>query len=129
MALPITILKNVLDFNLMHIEKVEMDTVKIHAYGEVHDQERILVHARPFKRIQCKCPISAINVLKTATSRRRKAPGELLTLTGFLFISCTSLSVSSARSMGHSMNLSPGRMEPADLQQPSTMRLHGSYVR
>ncbi len=64
MALPITILKNVLDFNLMHIEKVEMDTVKIRAYGEVHDQERILVHARPFKRIQCKCPICGNKCVK-----------------------------------------------------------------
>lgn len=64
MALPITILKNVLDFNLMHIEKAEMDTVKIHAYGEVHDQDRILVHARPFKRNQCKCPICGNQCVK-----------------------------------------------------------------
>ena len=28
MALPITILKNVLDFNLMHIEKVEMESLE-----------------------------------------------------------------------------------------------------
>ena len=56
MALPITILKNVLNFNLMHIEKAEMDTVKVHAYDEVHEQNRIIVHARPFKRVQCHCP-------------------------------------------------------------------------
>ena len=40
----------------MHIEKVEMDTVNVQAYGEVQKQQRILVHARPFKRIQCRCP-------------------------------------------------------------------------
>ena len=57
MALPITILKDVLNFNLMHIQKVEIVTTQVRAYGEMHDQKRILVHARPYKRIQCRCPV------------------------------------------------------------------------
>lgn len=57
MALPVSILKNVLNLNLMHVEKTELYTATIHAYGEVFDQDWILVHARPFKRVQCQCPI------------------------------------------------------------------------
>ena len=57
MALPITILKNVLDFKCTHIEKAEFKTVKVHAYGEVYDQQIIVVQARPFARTQCHCPV------------------------------------------------------------------------
>ena len=57
MALPITILKKTLDFNRMHIEKAEMLSVPVRAYGEVFEQEQIFVWARPFKKSQCKCPI------------------------------------------------------------------------
>lgn len=82
MALPITILKNVLDFNLMHIEKAEMDTVKIRAYGEVHDQERILVHARPFKRIQCKCPICGNKCVKDGHKQEEESSWRAPSLNG-----------------------------------------------
>ena len=57
MALPITIFKNVLDFKCMHIEKAEIETRKIQAYGEIWDQNIFVVTARPFKRAQCCCPI------------------------------------------------------------------------
>ena len=57
MALPISILKNVLDFKCMHIKKAEIISVKVHQYGEVFEQKRIIVNARPFKRTQCRCPI------------------------------------------------------------------------
>ena len=78
MALPITILKNVLDFNLMHIETVEMDEIEVKAYGEVQKQKRILVHARPFKRSQCRCPkchkVSPCNGFKQDTDSCWRAP-------------------------------------------------------
>ncbi len=57
MALPITILKNVLNLNLMHIEKCEEGTSTYQAYGETYEQPAIVVHARPFKRSQCLCPV------------------------------------------------------------------------
>lgn len=57
MALPISILKKVLNLNLMHIEKCEEGITKYQAYGETYEQPSILVHARPFKRNQCRCPI------------------------------------------------------------------------
>ncbi len=57
MALPITILKKVLNFNQMHIEKCEEGITTYQAYGEAYEQPSILVHARPFKRNQCLCPV------------------------------------------------------------------------
>ena len=57
MALPITILKNVLNLNLLHIEKCEEAITTYQAYGETYEQPSIFVHARPFKRSQCLCPI------------------------------------------------------------------------
>lgn len=57
MALPITILKNVLNLNLMHIEKCEEGISTYQAYGETYEQPAIIVHARPFKRSQCLCPV------------------------------------------------------------------------
>ena len=57
MALPITIFKNILDFKCMHIEKAENETRMIHAYGEIWDQEIVVISARPFKRSQCLCPV------------------------------------------------------------------------
>ena len=57
MALPITILKNVLNLNLMHVEKCEEAVTRYQAYGEQCEQPSIFVYARPFKRSQCLCPI------------------------------------------------------------------------
>ena len=57
MALPITILKNMLDFKLMHIENCEEGICTYQAYGETYEQQSIIVHARPFERCQCLCPI------------------------------------------------------------------------
>ena len=64
MALPITIFKNIIDFKSMHIEKTEIDTCSVHAYGEVHEQKRILIHARPFIRDQERCPICGQKCVK-----------------------------------------------------------------
>ena len=49
MALPITIFKNILDFKCMHIEKAEKETRTIQAYGELWDQDIVVISARPFK--------------------------------------------------------------------------------
>ncbi len=57
MALPTTILKNALNLNLMHIEKCEEATTIYQAYGETYKQPSIFVHARPYKRSQCLCPV------------------------------------------------------------------------
>jgi len=57
MALPTSILKNILNFNLMHIEKCEKGVSTYQAYGEIFEQQAIIVHARPFRRSQCLCPV------------------------------------------------------------------------
>ena len=41
----------------MHIEKCVEGTTTYQAYGETYEQQSIFVHARPFKRSQCLCPI------------------------------------------------------------------------
>lgn len=64
MALPVSILKKPLNLNRMHIESCEIVTTKIHAYGEVHDQQRIVVKARPFVREQGLCPICKKKCIK-----------------------------------------------------------------
>ena len=59
MASPITILKSVLNLNknLMHIENCEETTVNVRRDGEIFEQKRIYVHARPYKRIRGLCPV------------------------------------------------------------------------
>lgn len=58
MASPLSILKSVLNFNhnCMHVTDFEEKNVAIRRFGEVHEQTRIYVHARPFKRMQRLCP-------------------------------------------------------------------------
>lgn len=57
MALPISILKNILDFKGVHIEKIELNEKAEYAYGKTHIQKTISVYARPYKRLQCQCPV------------------------------------------------------------------------
>ena len=59
MASPLTILKTVLNLNhnRMHVTDCEVTTVKIRRFGETFDQNRITVHARPYKRVQNLCPV------------------------------------------------------------------------
>jgi len=57
MAVPITILKDILNLNSMHVEKCEESVISFQAYGETYEQKCILVYARPYKRNQCRCPI------------------------------------------------------------------------
>lgn len=82
MALHISILKNILNFNLMHIEKVEIDTVHVHAYGELHEQTRIIVHARPFKREQCKCPVCGRKSAKDGFKQEKESTWRAPSLNG-----------------------------------------------
>ena len=59
MASPLTILKTSLNLNrnCMHVINCEERTVTIHRFGEIFEQTRICVHARPFKRVQSRCPV------------------------------------------------------------------------
>ena len=41
----------------MHVTNCEQATVTLHRYGETCAQKRILVHARPYERVQKLCPI------------------------------------------------------------------------
>ena len=82
MAIPITILKNILDFNRMHIEKAEMDTVKIQKYGVECEQTRINVHARPFKRSQCKCPVCGKKCAKDGHKQENESSWRAPNLNG-----------------------------------------------
>lgn len=72
MALSNTILKNTLKLNLMHIEKIEEEDFLVEAYGEFHQQTRIIVHARPFKRTQCRCP----ECMRKCVQNGHKMPAE-----------------------------------------------------
>lgn len=58
MASMLSVLKTVLNLNhnRMHVDNCEITTVTVHHYGEATEQERILVHAKPYKCIQCLCP-------------------------------------------------------------------------
>ena len=49
MALPLSILKSVLNLNhnCMHVCNCEKVLVKVHRFGEVHEQLEIHVHAQP----------------------------------------------------------------------------------
>lgn len=59
MASPLSILKNVLNLNhnCMHVENSETIHSAVHHFGEVFEQMEIHVHARPYKRVQRKCPV------------------------------------------------------------------------
>lgn len=52
----LSILKDVLKLNSMHVDSCEKDTVKISRNNEIFEQTRIIVNARPFRRKQNICP-------------------------------------------------------------------------
>ena len=58
MASLLSIVKTVLNLNhnCMHVEKCELETVTTSRFGEAYDQTRILIHAKPYKRVQGLCP-------------------------------------------------------------------------
>ena len=57
MASPLSILKTVINLKHIHVESLECLKVPVTKFGQVAEQEHIIVHARPFKRKQCLCPI------------------------------------------------------------------------
>ena len=57
MASLLSILKDVLKLNCMHVDSCEKDIVTVSRYNEPFEQERIIVHARPHKSMASRCPI------------------------------------------------------------------------
>ncbi len=57
MALILSILKTVINLKCMHVEFCEIVSTAVQKFGQFAEQKQILVHARPFKRQQCLCPI------------------------------------------------------------------------
>ena len=52
----LSILKNVLTLNKMHVNFCETETVSVSRDNEIIEQLRIIVHAQPFKRSMKRCP-------------------------------------------------------------------------
>lgn len=53
---PLSILKDVLKLNCMHVSSCEKETVAVNRNKEIFEQQRIIVHARPHKSKQGICP-------------------------------------------------------------------------
>lgn len=56
MATQLSVLKTVIPLNLVHVESWETVTRAVERYGESFETDEIRVHARPFRREQCRCP-------------------------------------------------------------------------
>lgn len=58
MASLLSVLKTVLNLNhnRMHVNSCEITTATVQRYGDSFEQKRIIVHARPYQRVQCLCP-------------------------------------------------------------------------
>lgn len=72
MASPLSVLKRVIPLNLVHVESWETVTRTVERYGESLEADEIRVHARPFRREQCRCPKCGRNATGTATGRRAR---------------------------------------------------------
>ena len=57
MASILSILKTILNVKLFHSESQEVVTETVHKYGEDHVQQKILIHCRPIRREQGRCPV------------------------------------------------------------------------
>lgn len=57
MASPLSVLKKVIPLNCVHVEGWETATRTVEKYGEAFEVDEIRVHARPFRREQCRCPV------------------------------------------------------------------------
>ena len=53
---PISILKGSLKLNCMHVKSCEFETIIVQKDKERFKKDQIIVHARPFRRLQSKCP-------------------------------------------------------------------------
>lgn len=66
----------------MHIEKAETAIMKVRAYGEVYDQQIIVVHARPFIRTQCRCPVCGNKCVKDGYKQEEESTWRAPNLNG-----------------------------------------------
>ena len=57
MASLLSILKNVINLNRVHVEKSEIVTVPERHFGEIYEEKRIYIWLRPIRRYQSRCPI------------------------------------------------------------------------
>ena len=57
MASLLSILKNILNLNRVHVENHEIVKVPVRHFGEVFEEKRLHVHLRPIRRYQDLCPI------------------------------------------------------------------------
>lgn len=57
MALQKTILKKLLNIKGFHIENSYIENYEVEKYKETHTLKRIVLHGRPYKSQQCRCPI------------------------------------------------------------------------
>lgn len=57
MASLLSILKNVINLNSVHVEKQDIVTVEVARFGELHNEKQLHIHLRPIKRYQNRCPI------------------------------------------------------------------------
>lgn len=57
MASILSILKTILNVKLFHSESQEVVTETVHKYGEDHVRQKILIHCRPIRREQGRCPV------------------------------------------------------------------------
>ena len=55
-SIPVSILTKVLTLNNMHVKSCELEKVLVSRDNEIFEQQRIIVHARPIKRLQSICP-------------------------------------------------------------------------
>ena len=57
MASLLSILKNVINLNSVHVENQNIETVQVRHFGELHDEQQLHVHLRPIRRYQSCCPV------------------------------------------------------------------------
>ena len=57
MASPLSILKNIINLNRVHVEKQEFVTAPVLHFGEVFEEKRIYIWLRPIRRYQSRCPM------------------------------------------------------------------------
>ena len=74
MASLLSILKNVIDLNSVHVEKQDIVTVQVARFGELHDEKQIHLYLRPDTRTAVQYVDRS--VLDMTTGAIRKAGGE-----------------------------------------------------
>ena len=57
MASLLSILKNVINLNSVHVEKQDIVTVQVARFGEPHDAKQMHLYLRPIRRYQNCCPV------------------------------------------------------------------------